>query len=248
MDSSREPSGGDSVPGEETGGPPAQQEPGEVEEPVSTAPDEESLDRLWEEAYEELVVPEEPPKPRRRRSKHRGGLISIAIVLVILMLWTLLSPHVMSAVGNTYVRSEHYASWGNYTGTIDLWTGSTTWGVSIRSISASEGNSSVNLGVLITKVSETTTNWFVRGTGITVRNVSAFDESGRLLGEMTNYTDLGYGILAYLPISFDEDGVYLICVKVKFLVSGVMRIGFLPLKSVQVEKVWVDFRINVVVP
>lgn len=225
------------------------EEPVEAPEPPPPEPEEEEevgLDRMWEEAYEELIVPEEPPRrPRKKRFRHWGGVTALAVVLVILLLWTLLSPQVLGPVGDTYVRSPTYAAWGNYTGTRDLWAGTTTWGVSIRGLSNSSGNASIDLGVLVTKVSESTGNWFFRGTGIELRNISAYDENDTFLGAMTNHTDLGYGVLAYLPITFPGPGSYWVYVKVKFLVSEVMRIGFLPLEAVQVEKVWIDFPIQV---
>lgn len=222
--------------------PPPQPEPEQV-----PAGEEVGLDRMWEEAYEELIVPEEEeaPRPRKRREGRSRGLIALSVVLVILLLWTLLSPQVMGPVGEKYVGSPTYASWGNYTGTRELWTGTTTWGVSIRCLSNSSGNSSVDLGVLVTKISERTSNWLFRGTGIELRNISAYDENDNFLGAMTNHSDLGYGVLAYLPIEFPSQGSYWVYVKVKFLVSEVMRIGFLPLEAVQVEKVWIDFPIEV---
>lgn len=207
--------------------------------------DELSLDRLWDEAYEELITVEPPPRRRRKRFSHWGGVTAFAVIMVLLLIWTVMSPHVLGPVGDTYVRSPTYAEWGNYTGTRDLWAGTTTWGVSLRCISASEGNATLELGVLVTKISESTGNWFFRGTGITLKNVSAYEENGTFLGAMTGRADLGYGVQATLPVEFPASGTYWVYVKVKFLVSEVMRIGFLPLENVQVEKVWVDIPIQV---
>jgi len=224
----------------------------EVEEipeaPPPEAEEEPSLDRLWDEAYEDLVETEPPPKRKRKRFSHWGGVTALAVILVLLLIWTILSPPVLGPVGETYVRSPKYSDWGNYTGTRDLWAGTTTWGVSLRCISASEGNATLDLGVLVTKISESTGNWFFRGTGITLKNVSAYEENGTFLGAMTNHSDLGYGVQAFLPIEFPASGAYWVFVKVKFLVSEVMRIGFLPLENVQVEKVWVDIQIHVTIP
>lgn len=242
-------------PSEETTKADAEQAPPppaeEQEEPRETPPapegeEEPSLDRMWDEAYEELVTAEPPPeKSRRKHFSHWGAVTALTVILVLLLLWTILSPQVLGPVGYTYVNDGHYASLGNYTGSRDLWAGSTTWGVSIRSISSAPGNASMDLGVLITKISESTGNWFFRGTGITPKNISAYDESGTFLGAMTNHSDLGYGVFAYLPIEFPGPGPYWVYVKVKFLVSEVMRIGFLPLETVVVEKVWLDYQIHV---
>jgi hypothetical protein len=223
------------------------EEPVAVQEAPPPEEGEVSLDLLWESDYEELIPPEErPPKPRRRRRSRARGLAVLSVVLVFLLLWTLLSPHVLGPVGMKYVYSPRYADWGNYTGTRDTRFGTTTWGVSVTDFPDVQGNASMYIGVLVTKVSESTANWFLRGTGgIDLREVSAYDENETFLGAMTNHTDLGFGVLAYLPIMFPGPGSYWVYVKVSFLVNEVMRIGFFPLEVVNFPQVWLDFPIEV---
>jgi hypothetical protein len=202
-------------------------------------------DDAWKEDYEDLVEPEPVKKRKRAPFHHWGSVIVLVIVLIVLIAWTVLSPSVMEPVGDTYVVSDVYAGWGNYTGVRDIWSGNVTWGVSIRGLNTSDDNRSIELKVLVTKVAETTGNSFLLGTSIEMRNVSAYDENGTFLGAMIGHADIGYGAEATVPISFEESGTYLIFVKVKFLVYEVMRIGYLPLETVQIEKAWVDFPIVV---
>jgi hypothetical protein len=62
---------------------------------------------------------------------------------------------------------------------------------------------------------------------------------------MTNSSDLGFGKTARVPVSFDSPGNYSLYVSVKFLVYGVMRIGFIPVKAVSVQQVFLDSPIEV---
>lgn len=200
----------------------------------------------WKEDYEDLIEPEPVKKRKRAPFRHWGSVIVLVIVLILLIAWTVLSPPVLESVGDTYVSSEEvYASWGNYTGVRDIWSGNVTWGVSIRGTNMSDNSRSIELKVLVTKVSETTGNWFLRGTSVEMRNVSAYDENGTFLGAMIGHADLGYGAEATVPISLERNGTYFIFVKVSFLVYEMMRIGYLPLETVQIEKAWVDFPIVV---
>lgn len=199
----------------------------------------------WKEDYEGLIEPEPVKRRRKPPFRHWGSVIVLVIVLIILVAWTVASPSVLESVGDTYVTSGVYAKWGNYTGVRDIWSGNVTWGVSIRGTPTSPDNRSIELKVLVTKVSETTSSWFLRGTSIEMRNVSAYDENGTLLGTMIGHADLGYGAEATVPISFSESGTYLVFVKIKFMVYETMRIGFLPLETVQIEKAWIDFPIAV---
>ncbi len=199
----------------------------------------------WKEDYEDLIEPE-PVKRRMRKPFHHWGSVAVVvIVLILLVAWTVISPDVLEPVGDTYVTSGFYAGWGNYTGVRDIWSGNVTWGVSIRGTNTSADSSTIELKVLVTKVSETMGNWFLRGTSIEMRNVSAYDENGTFLGAMIGHADLGYGAEATVPISFESSGTYLIFVKVKFLVYEMMRVGYLPLETVNIEKAWADFPVVV---
>jgi len=229
---------------------PEEQRTGDAEPPPPpSAEDSEETpkaeDDAWKEDYEDLVEPEPAKKRKRAPFHHWGSVIVLVVVLIVLIAWTVLSPAVMEPVGDTYVVSDVYAGWGNYTGVRDIWSGNVTWGVSVRGTNITDDSRSIELKVLVTKVSETNSNWFLRGTSIEMRNVSAYDENGTFLGAMIGHADIGYGAEATVPISFEESGTYLIFVKVKFLVYEVMRIGYLPLETVQIEKAWVNFPIVV---
>jgi hypothetical protein len=88
--------------------------------------------------------------------------------------------------------------------------------------------------VLVTKVYERPGNWFFRGTSVDLKNVSLFKSDGTYLASMSNSSDLGYGVSATLSFNFTESGTYELSVYVKFMVYEMMRIGFMPLETVQV--------------
>ncbi len=207
-----------------------------VEETAEPPPPEDEYPKEYEEFVE---APEEPPRPRRKK-RPWGSIIIVVAIVVVLLAWTLLSPKVMPEVGDTYTDSQSYASWGNYTGHRDIWAGNMTWGVSVSGYAVAAGNREIVVDVLVTKIQEGPGNWFFRGTDIALRNVSVFDEDGTFLGTMSNHTDLGFGVLAKVPVSFDTNGTYDLYVTVKFLVYEVMRIGFFPLEMVNVQKVFLD--------
>jgi hypothetical protein len=220
------------------------------ETPPPPPPEEEKAEvgssDAWKESYEDLVEPEEAPKPAKKRFRHWGAVVVTVIVIVILLAWTLASPPVMDEVGDTYVRHESaYAEWGNYTGYTKTYAGNTTWGVSLSGHFTSAGNRSLELDVLITKVSEMVSNGLFIGTAIDIRNVSAFLDDGTFLASMANETDLGFGRLARIPISFSDVGSQSVYVTVKFVVYGDMRIGFIPSRAVTVQKVYMDVPVEV---
>ncbi len=217
--------------------PPPDEEP-EPEKPAEAAsrPPEEA----WMEDYEELIGPEEESKPRRRKKRHWGAIIFTVAVIVFLLLWTLLSPDIMTQTGETYVHSPEYAAWGNYTGYRDIWAGNTTWGLSIGGEALADDNSSLEVHVLLTKVHEKTGNWFFRGTSVTLDNVSIFDMNGTFIASMSNWTDVGYGLMATIPVAFAVNGTYDLFVHARFTVYEVMRVGFIPLEAVEIEAAYFD--------
>src|SRR4030042_620978 len=92
--------------------PPPPPEP-EPEKPVVTSTKQ--PEEVWMEDYDELIGPEEEPKPRRRKKRHWGAIIVTVAVVIFLVAWTFISPDVMTQVGQTYVNSTTFASWGNFT-------------------------------------------------------------------------------------------------------------------------------------
>lgn len=229
------------APSEEPPPPPPDAEP-----PETVPAEKKPAEDIWKDDYEEFVEAEETPKPKRRKSNHWGAIIFTAAVIVFIVVWTIASPRVMDEVSGTYVDSPAYASWGNYTGSRDIWAGNMTWGVSVSGHQTSSGNRSIALDVLITKVYEKPGNWFFRGTAIQLRNVSVYTTEGTYLASMTNKSDLGFGISAHVPITFADTGNYSMYVTAKFLVYEVMRIGFIPLETVNIEAVYLNFPVEVV--
>jgi len=217
--------------------PPPDAEP-EPETPVpaaSKAPEE-----VWMEDYEDLIGPEEKPKPTRRKKRHWGAIIVTIAVIVFLLLWTFLSPDIMTQVGTTYVNSTTYAEWGNFTGYRDIWAGNMTWGLSISGEVLEDDNSSLEVHVLLTKVHEKTGNWFFRGASVSLDNVSIFEMDGTFIASMSNWTDVGFGLMATVPVTFPANGSYDLFVFARFTVYEVMRVGFLPLEAVEIEAAYFD--------
>lgn len=198
---------------------------------------------IWREDYEGLIEPEKPSKPRHGGKVPLGGITITLVLVVLLVAWTILSPSIMPQQGDTYTRSPIHASWANYTGYRDIWAGNMTWGVSVSGHATSAGNLSVEITVLVTKVYERPGNWFFKGTAISLKNVSVYTgslDNATLLASMTSATEHDYGVSATVPVTFGGPGVYEILIKVRFMVYEVMRIGFIPLESVNVYPVYLD--------
>ena len=198
---------------------------------------------VWKEDYEELIEHEKPPAPHGHRTMPWVGILITLAIVIALVAWTVLSPGVMPQQGDTYTGSPTHASWGNYTGYRDIWAGNMTWGASVSGHATSAGNRSVEITVLITKVFEKPGNWFFRGTAISLENVSAYIgtlDNATFLASMNSTTEHDYGISATIPVSFAGPGVYDVFVKVRFMVYEVMRIGFIPLESVNMRAVYLD--------
>ncbi len=220
--------------------PPAgeQPQPGVAPAAEPAQPPAKEGEDAFKEPYEEVMEPEKPQKPRKNR--HWGAIITVVIIIVILIVWTLLSPKMLPVEGMTYVDSETYASLGNFTGFRDIWTGNTTWGLSISGASGASVGQAVEFKVLFTKVAEKTGNFFFKGNAITLENVSIFNGSGEFLGKMTSHRSVGYGEEAVVPVTFAQAKSYELYVTAKFTVYEDMRIGFFPVESVNVPAVYFD--------
>ena len=92
----------------------------------------------------------------------------------------------------------------------------------------------------LTKVYEKPGNWFFRGTTVTLNNVSLFGMDGSYIAGMSNWTNVGYGLMATIPVTFAANGTYDLYVYAKFTVYEVMRIGYIPLEAVQIEAAYFD--------
>jgi hypothetical protein len=214
-------------------------------EPVEGSPTEgawkEDYDDVIEPSEEERVqaAPETSPKEKPKK-KHWAGIITVIVIILLLLLWTLLSPKVMSPQGTTYVNSTaQYASLGNFTGERNIWTGDVTWGVSVGGKNNTNAGTPIDFKVLITKVSESPSNFFFRGIGISITNCTLWDLNGTYIAKFSSLHDLGFGKMAIINTTLPV-GNHDLYVSVKFTEYEVMRLGFIPLESVQVEKVFLS--------
>lgn len=232
--SSENPSPGEEPPEDVEAAP----EPQSVEEPV-TEPAEEALP---EEEYEELIEPEKPRKPRKK-TRHLGAIITVIVILIILVLWTVLSPRLLPVEGTIYVNSDAYANLGSFNETLKSWVATTNWGISVSTPDAivSQDNATVPANqtimvlVLISKVSERPSNFWFRGTAVTITNMTLIDsKSGVIVSTMANKSHLGYGEIATLKFSL-EPGRHSLSLTGQFLVYVGMRIGFLPVEKINLE-------------
>lgn len=210
--------------------PPAAPEAAEVEEPVAV-PDEGAS---TEAEYEELIVPEKVAKPRKKR-KHIGAIITVVVILLILVAWTVASPKILTVEGATYVNSSVYANLGNFTGFHKSWAANTTWGISVSGDDNVSVNETFPILILVTKVKEKPSNFWFRGTAISITNMTVRDGAGVILALLGNKSDLGFGKAGTLNLKFSNPGNYSLSVTVQFLVYVDMRIGFLPVEKINLE-------------
>lgn len=235
-------------------------EPAPPEPTPEPAPDEaeaEAVDEEFVEPYEgdpqEMWIEEyeregRPRRPGKQRAKPRriGRWIVLAAVVLFLLVWTLVSPQVMTATGTTYLEAEGYSELGSDTGLQDIRvmaslvsTGDTTWGVSLSGDANATVDEAAVFQVTVVKVSEETRSFWFMGTDISVRNVSMYLEDDSLIGWMDEKEERGNMSVAQVHALFPDTGVYDCYVVVKFSVYEVMRIGFLPADKVSM-KVWLS--------
>jgi len=196
------------------------------------------LDEAFKEDYDELVVTEEPVKPRRKKKRRYGGIIALVVVIIILVVWTFISPDVLPETGTAYTESPTYSNLGHFIGYRDIWAGNMSWGLCFSGPATASVDEVIEVKVLFVKISEEAGNFFFVGASISLRNVSIFIDdglNGTYLASMTNVTDLGYGISATLRFSFDAPGTYSLYLHWKFLVNQVMRIGYIPLEMLTTD-------------
>jgi hypothetical protein len=229
------------------GGTPPAEGPTEPEGEPATEPFEESpKEGVWKEDYDDVIEPSEEEKAQaapeaaakeKPKKKHWVAIITVVVIIVLLLLWTFLSPKVMSPQGMTYVDSPKYASLGNFTGSRNIWIGDVTWGVSVSGNGSITAGTPVEIDVLITKISERPSNFFFRGIGISITNCSLWDLNGTYIAKLSSSQDLGFGKIATINATLPA-GAHDLYVSVKFTEYEVMRLGFIPLENVLVEKVF----------
>ena len=197
---------------------------------------------VWKEDYEDVIEPSEeekaasePPKEKPKK-KHWVGIITVIVIIVLLLLWTLLSPKVMPTQGSTYVNSKTYASLGNYTGSRDIWSGNVTWGFSVSNSTATAGKP-IEFQILVTKVSERPGNFFFTGLAIKITNCSLWMSDGTFIAKLSSTRDLGFGKMAIINATLPAGNYTDLYVSMKFTEYEVMRIGYIPLENVLVQKI-----------
>ncbi|MBU1159511.1 MAG: hypothetical protein KKE24_09290 [Candidatus Thermoplasmatota archaeon] len=189
-----------------------------------------------EEWMEEYEAEKNTKKPRGKIPHLLGISIAVAIVIM-LVIWTLLSPQVLPTSGETYLRSPTYANLGNYSGDLDIrWllnsvhVADTTWGVSIAGSPQVSSGDVVTFDVLITKVNEEMKNpWFV-GTSIKVKDAAMFTEDGTQVGTMVGRSSERFGTIAEIEATFDSPGNYTCYVYTEITIYGKMLVGYVPVK------------------
>ena len=218
---------------------PPEPSPAPAGEPEAPPPEEEPNEGVWKEDYEEIIEPDKSEEVEKvpKKKSHWLGIIAVVVIIAFLVIWTVLSPKVMGPVGRTYVDSNTYADLGNFTGVRSIWSGTTTWGVSVSGSSEIEAGAVAEYRVLITKVNESTGNFFFTGTSIVITNVSLYKSDGTYLANMVSKSSLGYGKEALVKYTYPAAGTYDLYITAKFTVYEVMRIGYFPLESVFVERV-----------
>ncbi len=193
---------------------------------------------MWIEEYEREGRPRKPKK-EREKPRRIGRWIALAVVVVVLVVWTLISPPVMSVVGDVYVDSSEHANLANETAVQDIRlvaslfsAGSTTWGVSIAGNATAVVDEDAVFRVMVTKVAEEAGGFWFMGTEISLRNVSFYLDDGTLIGWMTEKDELRDKSLGYVHASFPTVGDQDCYVVLRYSVYEVMRIGFLPADKV----------------
>jgi hypothetical protein len=207
----------------------------EEEAPAPPPPEEVKEPEDWAEEFEKETQQEKKPKKKR----HWGSLIVLVIVVLFLVIWTLLSPSVLPEAGPTYIYSDTYANLGHFTGERDIWwlgsaihVGNTTWGLSIGGDDNGTVNAPPTISVMVSKVDEGAGNWWFRGTAIKLSNVSLFLEDGTYVASMDTRTEGTFGPVGEIHPDFGAVGNYTCYVYVRFTVYEAMRIGYIPLETV----------------
>ncbi len=217
-------------------------EPAPAADKAPAAPKED----VWAEDYEEHIDAEEPPisKPKKAKPRRYGAAVVLVIVIVFLILWTVLSPRVLPQAGDLYMRSARYANLTGNSVDVDTYAGNATWAVSVSLMGGSDHavpGEHINVTVLLTKVSETPSNFWFIGFGVQLKNVSILDENGSFLAKMTNSSDFGFGPIVTISLTVPQNqpdySRWNLIAYLRFLMFTDMRIGYLPVLDVEINPV-----------
>lgn len=204
------------------------------------APVEEKPAEPGEEWIEEYESEKKAKKPRKK-IPHLFGMVALAVVIVILIVWTVLSPQVLPEAGSDYLAPSPYANLGSYAGDLEIWwlfnavhVADTTWGVSVSGDQNVSAGQAATFHVMVTKVHEEMKNpWFV-GTSLSLKQVTLMVEGGPQVGSMVSKSSEVYGPMAEVEATFDDPGTYQCSVYVEVSIYGKMIIGYLPVKVLRI--------------
>lgn len=210
------------------------------EPPAAPAPVEAKPADPGEEWIEEYESEKKGDKPRKKKP-HVLRWAVLAAVIVILVVWTVISPQVLPAAGSDYLAPSPYANLGSYAGDLDIWwlfnavhVANTTWGVSVSGEQNVSAGQPATFQVLVTKVHEEMKNpWFV-GTSLNIKAVTLMIEGGPQVGTMVSESEEQFGPLAEVEATFDSPGTYSCSVYVEVTVYGKMLVGYLPVKVLRI--------------
>ena len=193
---------------------------------------------MWIEEYEREG---RRVKPRKEREEPRRLLrwIVLVAVIIVLVVWTLISPSVMPVSGTTYTESEETANLGSEAFTQNvriasglISVGATTWAISMSGDPNATVDEDAVFQVMVSKMSEDNGGFWFKGTDISLRNVSFYTVDDALIGWMTDKEEESDRSIGEVHAIFTEPGIYDCHVTVKFSVYEIMRIGFLPADKV----------------
>lgn len=215
-----------------------------LDEQVEDIPDEEPApsrsdpEEMWIEEYERGDEPEDEAEVEAK--PRRTGLWIFAIAVAsLLIIWMVLTPSMMSEVGDVYLMDDEYSNLGTDTALVDVRViastfsvGSVTWGVGIGGDPNVTAGDDAVFHVIVTKVAEDGGGFWFKGTWIRLRNISLFTDADELVGWMSSYAVEGFGDVARLHATFEDPGTYSCYISVRFSVYENMLVGFIPADSV----------------
>lgn len=212
--------------------------PGAASEPISPGQSPLEPGVEWIEEYESE---KEEVRPKKKKVPHLLGIVVAVSIILILVIWTLLSPQVLPESGDTYLESQTYANLGDYSGYLDIrWlfnvvhVADTTWGVSVSGEQNVSSGQPATFHVLVTKVDEVMKNaWFV-GTSLNLKKVELYTDDGTRVGSMVSKSSEPFGPMAEVEATFDSPGTYDCQVYVEMTIYGKMLIGYLPVKVLRI--------------
>ena len=218
-------------------------EPVAEAEATPPAPDAGSAEVPGEPGEEWIEEYEAETKQRpKRKIPHLKAIIATVVIVIILVVWTLISPQVLPESGGSYLQNPEYANLGSEVGELDIWwlfdaihVADTSWGVSISGDRNASVGEPATFDVLVTKVREEMKNGWFKGTSIELKKVTMYTEDDDIVGSMVSKSEESFGTVGEVEATFDSAGNYSCHLMVEFTIYGKMVIGYLPVKVLRME-------------